>query len=87
MCETKTNIVQDFPDEMEKYLCPRCQCCEMDFVECTYCGGEGGIDGDELIMEDPMWYDENDYRTCDACKGKGGHYECIGNCDKNGKHI
>ena len=66
--------------------CKRCKCCEKSWVECYDCGGEGGTDGDELMMEDPMWYSADDFRACGTCNGKGGWYECIGNCNENGKH-
>lgn len=39
------------------------------WVTCWSCGGEGFH---ELHDEDPMWYDEDDVKTCDICLGKGG---------------
>jgi len=75
---------EEFDDEIESVDCPRCKCCEMFWEECYQCGGEGGTDGDELMMEDPMWYSKTDYRTCDICDGKGGWHKC--DCDENGKH-
>lgn len=73
-------------DDENDSLCPRCQCCDTDWVECWDCGGEGGQDGEELMMEDPLWYSPDDFRRCSTCKGKGGWSECIGSCDENGKH-
>lgn len=73
-------------NQTELELCKRCNCCEVEWEECSYCGGEGGTDGEELMMEDPLWYGPDDYRSCDACEGKGGFYVCLGNCDSNGKH-
>lgn len=70
--------------EEEDVTCPKCKCCEMTWEDCYNCGGEGGTDGEELMMEDPMWYDKNDFRQCDICEGKGGWYKC--DCDENGKH-
>ena len=72
--------------QREHEICPRCQCCSLVHEQCTYCGGEGGIHGDELVMEDPLWYTENDFRPCDVCNGEGGFIVCVGNCDKNGNH-
>ena len=71
---------------LERKICPNCKCCEMVWEECEYCGGEGGRDVEELMIEDPLWYSPDDFETCDACNGKGGHWECIGGCDENGKH-
>lgn len=83
-----SNIIsnpEEFGDEYPTAeICERCQCCEKLWVDCWACGGEGGTDGDELVMEDPMWYDKNDFRQCDICEGKGGWYRCT--CDENGKH-
>lgn len=73
-------------DDENDSLCPRCQCCDSEWVECWDCGGEGGQDGEELMMEDPLWYSHDDFRRCSTCIGKGGWYECIGSCDENGKH-
>lgn len=73
-------------DDENDSLCPRCQCCDTEWVECWDCGGEGGQDGEELMMEDPLWYGPDDFRRCSTCKGKGGWSECIGSCDENGKH-
>jgi hypothetical protein len=75
----------DFED-LEDRFCKRCECCDKDWVECPYCGGNGGDDGESLMEEDPLWYGPEDFRRCDACKGKGGHYECLGHCDENGQH-
>lgn len=72
---------------IETEICKKCGCCEMEWVECWNCGGEGGRDGEELMMEDPLWYSEDDFEECDICNGKGGWNVCIGNCDDNGKHI
>jgi hypothetical protein len=52
--------------------------------ECWQCGGEGGRDGDDLTEEDPLWYDEDDFETCDICQGKVGFYLC-GNAENHPK--
>jgi hypothetical protein len=46
------------------------------WLPCWNCGGEGGWDGVDLMAEDPLWYDEDDHRNCDECKGKGGWNYC-----------
>lgn len=73
-------------DEETEGLCPRCECCSVDWFECTACGGEGATLGDELVMEDPMWYSEDDTLVCGECGGKGGHSLCLGRCDQYGQH-
>lgn len=64
----------DEDDDTDRY----CTTCGgyMDWVDCWQCGGEGGRDGEELMMEDPLWYCEDDFETCDICNGAGGYWEC-----------
>lgn len=71
-------------EAFDKKCCPRCRCCEMFWEECERCGGEGESEPGDLYDEDPLWYDYEDTRPCDACRGKGGHWHC--SCDENGKH-
>ena len=47
------------------------------WLPCWNCDGEGGWDGEYLLEEDPLWYEIDDYRSCDECRGKGGHPYCI----------
>lgn len=47
------------------------------YEDCWSCGGEGGTDGEELMMEDPLWYGPDDFRTCDICEGKGAFKMCL----------
>lgn len=56
-----------------------CDVCgsSMFWEDCWNCGGEGGRDGEELMMEDPFWYDEDDWEDCDVCDGAGGWYICL----------
>lgn len=77
---------ENFSDSEEYSICPDCKCCEMVWEKCWKCGGSCGDDGEELIMEDSLWYDKDDFRECDVCDGKGGWKMCIGRCDENGKH-
>lgn len=71
------NPGMDAPDE-DDYTERHCSICGcyMDWVDCWQCGGKGGRDGDDLMEEDPMWYDEDDWEDCDVCEGKGGYFEC-----------
>ncbi|NJO83531.1 MAG: hypothetical protein HC828_12410 [Blastochloris sp.] len=57
---------------------PPCAICgiEMEPVECFTCDGEGGRDADELMEEDPLWYDEIDWEDCEDCQGKGYFWQC-----------
>lgn len=48
----------------------------MEWQDCWQCGGKGGRDGDDLMEEDPLWYDEDDWEDCDICRGKGGYWQC-----------
>ena len=49
--------------------------------DCWQCGGKGGRDGEDLMAEDPLWYDQNSWETCDICEGKGGFNMCLNsNC-------
>lgn len=74
-------------NEEQKIICPRCNCCEMVFVDCDNCRGEcGHYYVDSLEIDDPYSYDNDDFEQCNWCNGEGGHWECIGNCDDNGKH-
>lgn len=64
----------EYPDEREQY----CSVCGayMEWVDCWNCDGKGGRDGDDLMEEDPLWYDEDDWEDCDVCRGRGGYWEC-----------
>lgn len=67
----------DFESDDDEYS--SCEDCGSDSMweACWSCGGEGGTDGEELMMEDPLWYGPDDYRACDICNGKGGYYVCL----------
>lgn len=90
MC--KENHKQEHPEyiaqeEMEMDRCQRCGCCDTEWKECSYCGGNGGRGWeDDLQFEDPLWYNEDDFIPCDICEGKGGWVVCAGECDEEGKH-
>lgn len=65
----------DAPAE-DDYTARHCTICGsfMDWVDCWQCGGDGEFD---LYDEDPINYAPGaEYEPCDACKGKGGYYEC-----------
>lgn len=57
---------------------PTCEVCGslLEHEDCWQCGGKGGRDGEDLMDEDPFWYDEDDWEECDICEGKGGYWVC-----------
>lgn len=68
------------PEDLEHIgMCHPCAECgnSTSWLPCWNCMGEGGWDGEQLMEEDPLWYDEDDYRRCDECRGKGGWDYCI----------
>lgn len=68
---------EDFENwEPEFESCDECGS-DLYWEDCWSCGGEGGTDGEELMMEDPFWYSPDDFRTCDICDGKGGWNICL----------
>ena len=68
------------PDDLEHngmgYPCIECGNATS-WLPCWSCFGEGGWDGEQLMEEDPLWYDADDYRRCDECRGNGGWDYCI----------
>lgn len=46
---------------------------EMEWRECSACGGDGFFDGYE---EDPNWYQPGECVDCSQCAGQGGDYIC-----------
>lgn len=67
-------------------VCDRCGCCGTYWEDCHSCGGEGGLDWEDLQFVDPLWYSPGDFVKCDVCSGVGGWFVCLGDCDENGKH-
>jgi hypothetical protein len=55
--------------------CPDCGAA-MSWVRCYICDGEGGFDSDDLMDEDPLWYDGVDWEYCRSCDGDGGWLHC-----------
>ena len=55
--------------------CARCGG-STEWRECESCGGEGESWPGALYEEDPLWYDEDDTRPCDVCRGRGGWQRC-----------
>jgi hypothetical protein len=49
---------------------PICGLChrDLEFVDCSACGGEGGRD---LYEEDPLAYALGEWAECDECEGGG----------------
>lgn len=58
--------------------CPKCKA-EMDWMDCDTCGGQGGFNNDELMEDDPLWYEGVEWEQCETCLGDGGWWYC-GNC-------
>src|SRR3990170_9038380 len=79
--DSKEHEERPIPDNLER-IGMGLDCVECgnptSWLPCWNCSGEGGWDGEELIEEDPLWYDIDDYRRCDECRGKGGWNYCIG---------
>lgn len=46
---------------------------ELEWDECSDCGGEGGHDGYE---DDPNYYQPGEMVSCCVCGGEGGKYWC-----------
>lgn len=68
---------EDFIQEPNEHeTCPDCGNDSV-WEDCYACGGEGGTSGEELMMEDPLWYTLDDFRKCDICDGQGGFYICV----------
>lgn len=53
-------------------ICAVCGC-ELEWVDCGYCYGDGLID---LHDEDPINFDPGDMSRCPECHGRGGWLEC-----------
>jgi len=51
----------------------------MDWMDCDTCGGRGGFNNDELMEDDPLWYEGVEWEQCETCLGDGGWWYC-GNC-------
>jgi len=62
-------------EEDDSDICPLCHN-EREWVDCWDCGGDGIIDGERLMEEDPSWYSIDDEEPCSQCNGRGGWYEC-----------
>ena len=73
------HFLTDEPNTHDDDEYSTCEDCGGDshWEDCWQCGGEGGTDGEELMMEDPLWYGPDDFRKCDICHGKGGYYVCV----------
>jgi DnaJ-class molecular chaperone len=60
----------DSPD-----YCQRCDA-ELDYEECTECGGTGQTEPGELYEVDPLWYGEDETEDCPVCDGAGSWPVC-----------
>ncbi len=53
-------------------VCALCNA-EMEWEDCSACGGDGFFDGYE---EDPNWYQPGELADCCQCGGNGGDHFC-----------
>lgn len=44
---------------------------DWDFEPCQTCGGDGIEDSDQLMEEDPLWWEGVDFIGCRNCRGSG----------------
>lgn len=42
--------------------------------DCWECGGDGFVEGAD--MNDPLWYDEDEFYDCPNCGGSGDAADC-----------
>lgn len=56
--------------------CPYCKAETTLVQDCWNCFGKGQFDDDELLEEDPFWYEEGDTEPCDICHGSGISHWC-----------
>lgn len=74
----------------EHKLCPRCSkdklCCEIGWVDCWECDGEG-VSGHDCGEDCCCCLYPEDNVTCNICDGDGGWWECLGRCDSEGVHV
>lgn len=61
----------------------QCKFCgsSVHWEECDQCGGSG-YNGHECGEDTCCCLNPEDNVECDICDGEGGHYVCLGNCDK-----
>lgn len=65
------------PEDGNQWECQCARCGgEMQFEQCSGCGGDGITAPGELYEQDPLWYDPDDYEYCHQCAGKGGWWFC-----------
>ena len=72
--------MNDFDDDDVEFADKWCEKHSQHYLtrSCFECGGEGGFDGEELMEEDPLWYDEDSYESCSNCRGRGFFTWCPG---------
>ena len=71
--------------EHDSTFCTRCRCCDLDWVDCDRCGGEG-LDGHDCGEDCCACLYPEENEVCDQCDGLGGWNMCLGRCDENGVH-
>jgi hypothetical protein len=73
---TQPDLFEVYEENDPAVYCKHCGQ-PMDWIECDACGGEGFFDGERLMEEDPLWYDEDDTEGCSDCTGDGGWWHCF----------
>lgn len=69
------DLIERYEDDPHGPLCPHCGW-DLERDLCDQCDGEGFIDGERLVEEDPLWYSIDDTERCSECYGKGGWWRC-----------
>lgn len=75
--ETQNPVIRRPPEWDEDY--DGCGCGDSDCPECGgrlcwECGGDGFVSGED--MNDPLWYDEDEFYKCPNCGGSGNGKDC-----------
>ena len=67
----------DYGDGDHSTVCARCGSSDVDRVDCYGCSGDGYLSDEDLMEEDPLWYEPGDTERCSECDGQGGWWECF----------
>jgi hypothetical protein len=74
--------LEEYDRDREQKLCtdPSCARCgsSMTWIDCEMCGGEG-VDGHDCGEDCCCCIDPEDNVPCDACRGRGGWWQCMSN--------
>lgn len=72
--------MDDHYEDDYEYPCPYCGNPFTRWQDCTVFGCDDGYI--DLYDEDPLWYDEGDFKVCTECRGTGIMMWCP-NCGKD----